>query len=126
MKAMVEFEACATVWAQLGDAFAAQLMGTRLVERFSAAAAAVHPSYLTYRLPPPPGAQPVDLAAATGMGLGAGGPGAAQRHGETFLELSAAVEVFLEVGGSTGLGTGVWPGTKSIAEFNSGWAGVCC
>ncbi|GIL87244.1 hypothetical protein Vretifemale_15301 [Volvox reticuliferus] len=47
-------------WAQLGDAYAAQLFITKLVERFSAAAAAVHPSYLTWRPPPPPGA-PMDV-----------------------------------------------------------------
>ncbi|GLI62722.1 hypothetical protein VaNZ11_005450 [Volvox africanus] len=93
MKAMVEFEACAALWAQLGDAFAAQLAVTKLVERFSAAAAAVHPSYLTWRPPPPPGA-PVDMGL---MGAGAVGAGPGQqRPGEIYLELCAAVEVFLE------------------------------
>ena len=55
MKAMVEFEACEGLWAAMGDALAAQLAITRLIEHFSAAAAAVHCSYLTYRPLPPPG-----------------------------------------------------------------------
>ncbi|GIL60948.1 hypothetical protein Vafri_15750 [Volvox africanus] len=93
MKAMVEFEACAALWAQLGDAFAAQLSVTKLVERFSAAAAAVHPSYLTWRPPLPPGT-PVDMGLMGAGALGAG-PGQ-QRPGEIYLELCAAVEVFLE------------------------------
>lgn len=42
---MVEFEGCEALWAQLGDALTLQLAETRLVERFAAAAMAVHPAF---------------------------------------------------------------------------------
>ncbi|PNH01811.1 hypothetical protein TSOC_012267, partial [Tetrabaena socialis] len=85
MKAVVEFESCEPLWAALGDAFTSQLAITHLVERFSATATAVHPSYYGWR-PPPEGG---------GGGRGGGG-GAGVAPGETYLGLCSAVEVFLE------------------------------